>query len=192
MYCLCWLTWPDSTNADTQQLLVPERCVNVYTYARTDPYVTECIQYSIYVCVPLLCDCRQQGRKCGAGICAQQETDSQRAEEGRKRAKRWRRRRRRERGREEKVGKEDDDDEEEGKKRWWELIEIQNIINTVNRSCLTGWHDTSEHTNSYTRVSFGSRKTRFSFKKNRMRSFRDSNCFFSSANWILSTEVDGH
>ena len=36
------------------------------------------------------------------------------------------------------MGKEDDDDEEEGKKRWWELIEIQNIINTVNRSCLTG------------------------------------------------------
>lgn len=35
--------------------------------------------------MPLPCDFRLRGRKYGAGICAQQETDSQRAKEGRKR-----------------------------------------------------------------------------------------------------------
>lgn len=42
------------------------------------------LQY-VYARLPLLCDFKLQGRKCGAGVCAQQETDSERPEEGRKR-----------------------------------------------------------------------------------------------------------
>lgn len=41
-------------------------------------------QFSKYLRVPLLCDYRPLGRKHGAGICAQQETNSQRQGEGRK------------------------------------------------------------------------------------------------------------
>lgn len=42
-------------------------------------------------CVPLLPELRLWGRKCGAGVCAQRETNSQRPEEERKRNedKRW-------------------------------------------------------------------------------------------------------
>ena len=36
-------------------------------------------------CVPLLPELRLWGRKCGAGVCAQRETNSQRPEEERKR-----------------------------------------------------------------------------------------------------------
>lgn len=47
----------------------------------------------MHVRMPLLCDFRLQGRNCGAGVCAWQETDSQRVEVGLKRqrgrGKRW-------------------------------------------------------------------------------------------------------
>lgn len=63
---------------------------------------------------------------------------------------------------------------EEGRKRWatgmmmtrrrrrrggGNYLKFRTLSILWIKSCLTGWHDTSEHTHSYTRVSFGSRKT---------------------------------
>ena len=56
--------------------------MNVYVFECTDPHITEYAQYSVNVCVPLPCDFRLWGRKRGAGVSAQQETDSQKSRGG--------------------------------------------------------------------------------------------------------------